>query len=423
MLLDLAPMRRHREFRLLVVGQLISDVGRQFTQIALPFQLYVLTREPISIGILAIVQLGPILVLSLVGGVIADLVDRRRLLIATQTGLLITSGLLALVASMPDPPLLLIYAIAFIAAALGAVDTPARRTAAYSLVPRAELAWAVSMTQAGNRLAQVIGPAVGGVAIASLGLPAAYAFDSLSFLVTIGVLLAMAPIPGGALNRFGVGAIVEGLRFARQTPSILGTFVIDLDAMIFGLPTALFPILSLETFHAGAEGVGLMTSAVAAGSLGGTLLSGWVTGVRRQGLAVLVAVVVWGGAIAAFGLSEFSFPLALGFLVIAGAADIFSTIFRATILQVGVPDALRGRLSALHIMVVTGGPRLGDLESTAVASLVSAQFSVISGGLLCVLGVAAVALAFPKLRTYDANVALADAQRRDAEHAQAAATG
>jgi hypothetical protein len=290
-------------------------------------------------------------------------------------------------------------------------------------VPRSELAWAVSMIQAGNRLSQVVGPALGGIAIATLGLPAAYAFDSITFLVTIGVVLAMAPIPGGGLNRFGIGAIVEGLRYARRTPAILGTFVIDLDAMIFGMPTALFPILALETFHVGAEGVGLMTSAVAVGSLGGTLLSGWVAAVRRQGLAVLIAVVVWGAAIAAFGLSEFSFGLALVFLVVAGAADIFSTIFRATILQVGVPDALRGRLSALHIMVVTGGPRLGDLESTAVASLASAQFSVVSGGLLCVLGVAAVALAFPRLLHYDADVALAEAQRRDAESARTAATG
>jgi hypothetical protein len=421
MLLDLGPMRRYREFRLLVIGQLISDIGRQFTVIALPFQLYVLTREPIAIGILAIVQLVPILVLSLFGGVIADLVDRRRLLLTTQVGLLVMSALLALVATMPNPPLVAIYGIAFVAAALGAVDTPARRTAAYALVARPDLAWAVSMTQAGSRFSQVVGPAVGGVAIAALGLPAAYLFDSLTFAVTIGALLIMAPIPGGGLNRFGLGAIVESLAYARRTPAILGTFVIDLDAMIFGMPTALFPILSLETFHAGAEGVGLMTSAVALGSLGGTLMSGWVAGVRRQGIAVLVAVIVWGAAIAAFGLSTFSFALGLGFLVIAGAADIFSTIFRATILQVAVPDALRGRLSALHIMVVTGGPRLGDLEATAVASVVSAQFSVVSGGLLCLVGVAAVALAFPTLLHYDADVALAEAQRRDAEVAAASA--
>src|SRR4051794_18204011 len=229
MLLDLAPMRRHREFRLLTVGQLISDIGRQFTAIALPYQLYVLTREPISIGILAVVQLGPILVLSLVGGAIADLVDRRRLLITTQTGLLVTSGALALVATMPSPPLILIYGIAFIAAALGAIDTPARRTAAYSLVPRPEIGWAVSMTQAGTRLAHVVGPAVGGIAIATLGLSAAYAFDSATFAVTIVVLLRMAPIPGGGLNRFGVAAILQGLRYARRTQAILGTFVIDLN--------------------------------------------------------------------------------------------------------------------------------------------------------------------------------------------------
>jgi MFS family permease len=270
------------------------------------------------------------------------------------------------------------------------------------LVPRAEMGEAISLSQAGFQLSSVAGPAIGGVLIATLGLPAAYAADALTFGAAILALLAIAPMPPiGLVARPGLEAIREGLRYVRGVPAILGTFVIDLNAMIFGLPVALFPILALEVFHVGAAGVGLMTSAVAVGALIGALLTGWVARVRLQGRAVLVAVAVWGIAIACFGLVTASFPLALLFLAIAGAADVISAVFRGTILQTGVPERLRGRLSAIHIMVVTGGPRIGDLEATAVAALVNTQFSVVSGGLLCLVGVGVVALRIPQLTHYD----------------------
>src|SRR5262249_31255181 len=210
-----------------------------------------------------------------------------------------------------------------------------------------------------------------------------------------------------------LAAVREGLSDARSNRVILATFVIDLNAMIFGLPVAPCPILSLDVFHTGAAGVGLMTAAPAFGALVGALLTGWVHRVRRQGVAVIVAVLIWGLAITAFGLSGFSFAVALVFLAIAGAADMFSAIFRGTILQTGVPDALRGRLSALHLMVVTGGPRIGDLESTAVAAAIGAQLSVITGGLLCVFGLLGVVWFFPELARYDAQAAADEAALAD----------
>jgi MFS family permease len=415
LLVDVGRLRRHREFRLLTVGGLIGGLGRQVTIIALPYQLYVLTHSALAIGALAVVQLVPLLTFSMVGGAIADSVERRRLLLITQASLMACSGTFALIAALAEPPILLIYAVAFVAGAISAVDQPARSSAMYRVVPRAELPWAISISQVSWNISSVLGPAFGGALIAAVGLPAAFAADALTFAVSIATLLAIAPLPplGGA-TRFGISAIREGLLYARRTRVLLATFVVDLDAMIFGMPVALFPILSLDVFHAGPEGVGFMAAAPAAGALLGALFTGWVHRVRLQGRAVIVAVAVWGLAIAAFGLSTFSFPLALLFLAIAGAADMFSAIFRSTILQVGLPDHLRGRLSALHLTVVTGGPRLGDLEAAAVAAAVNAPFSVVSGGLLCVLGLLAVAWRYPELVAYDAHRAAAEAERLSA---------
>ncbi len=411
-LVDVGRLRRHREFRLLTIGSLIGGLGRQVTVIALPYQLYVLTRSPLAIGLLAIVQLVPLLSFSMIGGAIADSVERRRLLLVTQSGLLLCSAALALIATSADPPVVLIYVVAFVAGAISAVDQPTRSSAMFRVVPREELPWAISISQVTWNVSSVLGPALGGALIAVFGLPAAYATDALTFGISLVTVFMIAPLPplGGAA-RFSFAAIREGLRYARRTRVLLATFVVDLDAMIFGMPVALFPILSLDVFHMGPEGVGLMTAAPAAGALLGAVFTGWVHRVRLQGRAVIAAVAVWGLAIAAFGLSTFSFPLALLFLAIAGAADMYSAVFRSTILQVGLPDQLRGRLSALHLTVVTGGPRLGDLEATAVAAAVSAPFSVVSGGLLCVLGLALVAWRFPELAAYDAHVAAADAER------------
>jgi ENTS family enterobactin (siderophore) exporter len=211
----------------------------------------------------------------------------------------------------------------------------------------------------------------------------------------------IAPLPPlGRVARPGLAAIREGLRFAADRRVILATFAIDLDAMIFGMPTSVFPILALDTFHAGPAGVGLLTAAPAAGAALGALFSGWVSGVRRTGRAVIVAVTAWGAAIAAFGFVTFSFPLALICLAIAGAADVLSAVFRSTIVQLETPDELRGRVTALHLLVVTSGPRLGDLEAAGVAAVVGAQVSVVSGGLICLAGLIAVVRAFPELAAH-----------------------
>ena len=402
LIVDIQPLRRDRDFRMLWIGQAVSGLGRQVTAIVLPYQLYVLTGTPLAIGALALVQVVPIMVFSLGGGVIADAVDRRRLLLATQAGLAVTSATLAGLAFLPAPPVLAIYAVAFVAAGLGAIDQPARSSAIPRLVPRERLPAALALGQLNFQAAGVVGPAVGGLVIATLGIAAAYAFDVITFGAAIAALVVIAPIqPAHGAVRPSRAAIAEGLRFARRRRAILGTFVVDLNAMVFGMPTALFPVLALDVFHFGPTGLGLLAAGPAAGALVGAVLTGWVGRVRRTGRAVLWASAGWGLAITAFGLCTFSFPLALVFLAAAGAADVITAVLRSAIVQLLTPDELRGRVTSIHILVVTSGPRLGDVEASAVASLAGAQLSVVSGGFLCLVGLVAIIRAFPELAAFD----------------------
>jgi MFS family permease len=379
-------------------GQAVSGIGNQVTRLALPYQVYVMTGSTLAIAALTVFQLIPILLFSLGAGSVADAVDRRRLLVVTQVGLMACSALLLVLAVMPAAPLIALFLVAFVAAGLGSIDQPARSSAVPRLVPPGRLPAAIALGQLNFQIASVVGPAIAGIVIATVGLPAAYGLDVVSFAASFIGLVAIAPIPPHATAaRPGLAAIREGLRFALRRRVILSTFVIDLDAMIFGMPTSLFPVLALDVFHAGPAGLGLLGAAPAVGALLGALLSGWVSSVRRVGQAVIVAVAIWGIAIVLFGLSTFSFALALVFLAIAGAADVLSAVFRSTIVQLAAPDELRGRVSSIHILVVTSGPRLGDIEAAAAAAIIGAQASVISGGILCVLGVAVVARLFPEL--------------------------
>lgn len=401
-LVDVSPLRHDRDFRLLWIGQLVSGAGRQVTVVALPFQLYVLTSSTLAVGLLALVQLVPILIFALGGGAVADAVDRRRLLLLTQAGLALTSAALVVLALIPDAPLAAYYAVAFVAAGLGAVDQPARSSAIPRLVPRERLPAAIALSQLGFQAVAVAGPAVGGLLLATMGAAAAFAFDTVTFLAAILALVLIAPIPPRPdAPRPSLRTIVEGLRFVRSRRVVLSTFVVDLVAMVFGMPAALFPALALDVFRVGPAGLGLLAAAPAAGALVGALLTGWVGRVRRPGRAVIMAVAGWGIAITAFGLSTGSFPLALLFLALAGAADVFSAVLRSAIVQIETPDEIRGRVVGVHILVVTSGPRLGDVEAAAVAALVGPQLAVVSGGLLCLVGLVAAVRRFPELGRYE----------------------
>jgi MFS family permease len=397
---DARSLRESQPFRRLWVGQLISLVGRQITLVAVPFQVYSLTRSALDVGLLGIVQAVPLICGSLGGGAIADRFDRRRVLIVTQVCLASCSGLLALGAFIGHPPLLEIYAVVAVAALVGAVDAPTRTAIIPNLVGVDRLAGALSLNIILFQTTLVAGPAIGGLVIANLGLPAAYAVDVITFSAALTAVALLPPQGRSSSERERpLAAIVRGLRFARGQPVILGGFAMDLAAMIFGLPRAVFPVLAATTFHAGPLGLGLLYAAPGLGAVLAALASGAVARSKRLGRIIVVAIVAWGLVIIAFGFVQ-TLWIALLVLAIAGGADSISAVCRTTIMQRIAPDELRGRLTSLYFMVVAGGPYIGDVETGIVANAFGAEVAIVSGGALCLVGLGAAAAAFPSVWRY-----------------------
>jgi MFS family permease len=400
-LADVTPLRESAGFRALFTGQLVSFIGSQITVVAAAVQVFELThRSSLAVGLLSLGQLPPLLVGSLVGGAVVDSTDRRRLLIRMQVLLALCAVGLAVNAMQDRPHVWPVFAITAVAAGLSGLDRPARSASIPGMVRPEQLAAAFALWQVQMTSGLAVGPALGGVVLSTLGTAGAFWIDAATFGVAFVACTRLPPLlPEGGGTRVSLGSIADGLRFIKGSRVLQGTFLIDINAMVFGMPRALFPALGLGVFGGGASTVGLLYAAPGTCALLGALTTGWVSRVRRQGLAVYLAVAVWGVAIAAFGLTSW-LPLALTLLALAGAADVVSAVFRNTILQMSVPDALRGRLSSVHIAVVTGGPRVGDVEAGAVASLTTPRISVVSGGLACAAGVVVLAWLLPEFRRY-----------------------
>lgn len=401
---DRAPFRVSPDYRRIWWAELISQTGHQITVVSVFVQVFAITHSAAKVGLVGLVQFVPLVIATTVGGPMIDRLDRRKILLATQLGLVATSSTLLAGALMDRPPLALIYGAVAVSAALSGIASPTRGSIVPNLIPVELLPSAVALNQVMWNAAQIAGPAVGGVLIAKAGLSWAYGVDVVTYAATISVALrlpAQVPRRDGSSGATGVAAIREAFRFVRGRRVLQATFMVDLIAMIFGLPRALFPILAVQQFHRGPQVVGALFSAIAVGAVLGASTAGWVGRIRRQGLAVLVAVGVWGAAITLFGLTH-SLVLALLLLALAGTADVISAVFRGTILQATVTDAVRGRLSAIHILVVTGGPRLGDLEAGLVAAAFTPTISVVSGGLACVGGVLLLAALMPAFAAYEA---------------------
>ena len=402
---DTTPLRASRDLRLLIAGNVVSGLGTQAALVALPYQLYVQTRSPFLTGLLGAVELVPLVSMALFGGALADRHDRRRLLLADQVALVATAGLLAAGAFLGSPPIVFLYVLGGLLAGFGAVQNVVRSAIIPNLVAPELVNPAIALHFGLNQLTYVIGPGLGGIVIGVAGVGAAYALDAVSCLAMVAAAAAMAPQP--PLGRAGeerlpvLRSIAEGLRFVRGNQALLGSFAIDLLAMTFGMPRALFAVLSVSVYHAGAEGAGLLYASVAAGATVGALTTGWLGHARRLGLVTIWAVTVWGAAIALAGLVPSMWPAA-ALLAIAGAADSVSAVCRSAINQGVTPDRLRGRMSSVFMLVVASGPRLGDVEAGTVAALGGARFSIASGGVACLAGVGLVLVAFPALRRYDA---------------------
>jgi MFS family permease len=409
---DTRGLRESRDFRLLTIGSVITGLGTQAALVALPYQVYVTTGSAFLTGLLGAVELGPLIALSLFGGALADRFDRRRLLLATQIALVAVASGLAAAALAGTPQLWLLYVLAGLSTAASAVERVTRSAMVPNLVSPERLRGALSLTFGLYQLTMVIGPGLGGILIEATGVEGAYIADAVTCGGMVLTAYMMRPQPPKADEHETrepiFRSIATGLRFVRGERALVGSFVIDLCAMTFGMPRALFPVLSLTVYHSGASGTGALFSAVAAGATVAALTTGWLEHARWLGRIVLGAVAVWGIAIALAGVTS-ELIVAIVLLAIAGAADSVSAVCRSTISQTLTPDRLRGRMSSVFSLVVASGPRLGDIESGTVAAVATPRASVISGGVACVVSVGIVAALFPQLARYDGQKVVARA--------------
>jgi MFS family permease len=401
-LVDLAPFRRSRDFRLLFAAQLVGLFGRQVAVVAVAFQVFALTHSSLQVGAVSAVQLVPLIGGALVGGVLGDRVERRNLLMAASLSLGCATLVLAVNAGLARPSITVIYVVVAVTALLGGVTSTIGTAAVATRVAPELLVPAYASMQLVDQSAMIVAPALTGLFIAAVELRWVYATAALAYALMAALVRRMSTIGRASRDSTpGLRAVIDGLRYVRRRRTLQGAYLVDLNAMVFGLPRALFPALAVSAFHGGARTLGYLYAAPAAGALAGTLTSGWLGRVRRQGLFVLGAVLVWGVAIAIFGVVH-ALPIALVLLGIAGWADVVSAVLRTTIVQSSVDERFRGRVSSLHVAVVEGGPRLGDVEAGGVARLASTQLSIITGGLACVAGAVVIGALLPEFRNHRA---------------------
>jgi len=398
--LDTRPLRDSRDFRNLWIGQALSTTGTMIASVAVPFQMYQLTHSTFAVGMLGLAALVPLLVVPLVGGAIADASDRRAVLIRTEIGLSAVAALFLANAALPHPQVWALFALEALYTAVYSLGRPAMSSLTPRLVADDQIAAASALQNVYWSLASVAGPAVGGILIATVGVPATFGIDLLTYSASLVALWALPRIPPAEdAIRLSVAAILEGFRYLRGRQALMGVFGIDTIAMVFGMPTALFPAFAAD-LGGGASTVGYLYAAPYAGAFLGTLVSGWTTHMRRQGLGVTIAAGAWGLAIAAVGLAQ-SLWLVLAMLAVAGGADFFSAVLRETMLMRATPDAMRGRIVGIEFAQVAGAPNLGNIEAGVVASLTSVRTSIVSGGAICVVGCILCAIALPKFLHYD----------------------
>lgn len=406
---DPAPLQQSRAFRRLFIGQAVSAFGSMMTYAVFPWQMYQLTKSNALVGLIGVVEFVPMFVLAFIGGALADIVDRRKWIIAFEVTKAVLIGLLAVNAFLPQPKVWVLFVVTFVYSAASALQRPAYEALQQSILPPELMAAAAALVSLRYNFASIVGPAIGGVLAASLGAGWAYTIDVFTFLVSLWALLGLhatpAPVEHDGLT---LASIAEGMRYAWTRKDLLGTYLIDLNAMFFGMPMALFPAMA-EQF--GAASVGWLYAMPAVGAFLTSLVSGWTTKINQHGLAVAIAATVWGVAIIGFGLAT-QLWLALMFLALAGGADNISGIFRMTMWNQSIPNHLRGRLAGIELVSYTTGPMLGNAEAGLVASLFSVRTSVVSGGVLCVIGSVLVAALLPAFVRYDGRAGLA---RKEAE--------
>jgi MFS family permease len=396
---DVGPARQSPAFRRLLAGGLLSSLGSSMTEFAVVLQVWELSRSSLDVGLLGLTFV-PVLIIGLLGGAIADVADRRKLTLATSVGLMAVSAAFAAQAYAQFGQLWLLYLLAMVQAVLQAISAPASRTFMPRLVRSDQLTAAIALNTLSGRITMLAGPALAGVIAAAFGLRMCYAVDAVSFVASLYAtarLPAMRPqsAPAAPSAPRRLRAAAEGLRFIRRRPVLVAAFLTDLDAMLLGLPVAIFPALNAAHFGGRPQTLGLLNAAVGVGGLLSAAMSGPTGRLSRPGRGLLAGTMIWGAAIACFGLAR-SLPLALVLLAVAGAADTLTVTFRGSIVQTLTPDEFRGRVSSVEYIIGTGG----NVETGTVAALTTPAFSAVSGGIGCLAAAALIALLFPALTRY-----------------------
>jgi MFS family permease len=402
LLADITPLRESAAFRRLWAGTTLSSVGSALTSFAVILQVYDLTRSPFAVGLAGVAQMVPTLAVGLLGGAVTDVIDRRKLVLVTTSGLAAVSAALTAQAFAGLRLVWLLYALVAVQSALSAVDRPARSTFVPSLLPAGQLAAGLALNRLSFQIMLTAGPALAGLIAAAphLGLRACYLIDAVSFTAALyGVARLPAMRPQGGTPRLGPRAVAEGIGFIRRSQVITGAFLADLNATVFGLPVALFPAINAERFGGDPRTLGLFTTAIGVGGLASAAFSGPVKHVSRQGRAMLCTVAVWGAAFAGFAVAP-SLWLTLSLLAVAGAADTFTVVFRGATVAAVIPAQLRGRVMAADYVIGAGGGQIGNLEAGALGSLTSPEISALTGGLVTIAGAIAISLALPVFTRY-----------------------
>jgi MFS family permease len=399
---DVRPLRESPGFRDLWIGQSIAYVAWRMMLVLVPVQVYRLTGSTLDVGLVALIQFVPLVVFTIVGGALADTRDRRRLLLGSTLGIVAATAAFVAVTATGHAGVALVFVLGFVAWSSFSLGAGAIRSLTPRLVPLEQLPAAAALNGLYNNLGLVLGPAVAGVLITAIGFSATYAVSLAGMVLSLFAVVRLPPVPPDAgAPRMSVGTIADGFRYLRTQHIVLSFFIIDTLAMVLGMPSSLFPALAQHLFNDPAS-VGYLFAAPAVGAFLISLFSGWAMRVRRQGVAIVAAVCTWGAIITAFGLTR-TLWVGLVLLGVAGAADQVSAIFRSTIVLTVTPDHMRGRLGGIEFAQVASTPSLGNLEAGVVAQLTSLRFSIVSGGIGCVLGTLAVAAVFPILLRYDAS--------------------
>jgi len=401
MLIDVTPLKKYRDFRLLFIGQLISYLGTMVSYMAVPYQVYELTKSTAMVGALGIVQLGPVIIFGLLGGTYADRINRRKLLLISELVMALVVFLLLANSFLPQPSVAAIFILVAVLQGITGFHRPAMEALTQKMVDPIDYAAVGALSSFRASAGAIAGPLLGGLLVAGSGLVGAYLFDFLSFLGALICIAAMRRIPDPEPS--AASPLVdarEGIRFALSKPALMGTYLIDIAAMLFAFPVALFPAMAQQWGGAGAAG--LLFSAMAVGSLIATLFSGWSGRVQHHGRVVVLAAICWGLFIVCVGFTS-QLWLAILFLALAGGADMISGLFRGVIWNQVVPNNLRGRLSGIEMISYMTGPLLGNTRAGWVAAETSLAISLWSGGIICVFAVSLTAWLLPSFWRYRAD--------------------